>query len=220
MNSNNNIIEHKQVKFSKESFENENQNKSRIFKSKLITANLKKSLREEEPNDEILLNKKRNFSKNIICSKHFANQNQTSSGDNYVNYLDYSEFKKSEKIYSCSNNKSSRSTIKKINDYVIKETQSPENTQKDELDQGRLRGSNYKFTSEKKFITNTENHTGIKAFANNYDVIENNQLDKLFIPDITVRPESKYLIMLSFIIFFLFYLKIFSINTPKKSFII
>ncbi len=136
-------------------------NNKKNFSNNIIKIN-------EEENDEILINRKRNL---FGFNKKAFNNKNTSE-----NYLDYTEFKNSEKIYSYSNNKSYGSSIKKIDYFIIKQT--PEKEDNYAQDESRFKYSNYKFSSKKKIITAIENTSGIKAFDNINGVIENYYLEK------------------------------------------
>jgi len=137
----------------------------------------------EDNNDEILLNRKR--SANAINKRALHNQIHSD------NYLNFSDFKNPERIYSYSNNKYSSSSIKKIDDFIIKQT--PEKPDNYELDESRYRNSNYKFSSGKKIITTIENPSGVKDFDNSFGVIENYYLEKRCIKDLATRQlESKF----------------------------
>lgn len=184
MNINNNNNQSKKVKFSQE-WENESKNNINQILKKNFSTNKKYSTEEEK--DEMLLNKKRNFNNNNINPNTLKNQNQTISENNY---LEQSDFKNPEKLYYYSCNKYSSSTIKKIDEYIIKQT--PEKPQNSELDDSRFRGSDYKFSSGKKVITSIENPTGIKAFDNSFGVIENYYLEKRSVIDLANRSESKF----------------------------
>lgn len=188
--------EAKKVKFFNEALENESLNNIKSLKrNQIINKNI-----SEDDKDEVLLNKKRNFTNsNTNLNNNLTNQNQKSS----ENLLEYSDFKNPERIYSYSSNKYTSSSIKKIDDYIIKQT--PEKPQNDELDESRYMSSNYKFSSGKKIITNIENPSGIKAFDNIYGVIENYYLEKRGIADLRYKPESNYKSLLN----------IFSIITVK-----
>ena len=164
----------KKVKFTKEALENESQSTIQTLKRNL---NNNKNINEEEK-DEILLKKKRNFNNNPRSNE---------------NILDFSDFKNPERIYSYSSNKYSSSSIKKIEDYIIKET--PKKPQNYELEESRYKSSNYKFSSGEKIITTIENPSGIKAFDNSVCEIENYYLEKKLITEIGIWPDCNFFII-------------------------
>jgi len=140
----------------------------------------------EDQNEEILLNRKRNF--NNFNKYNNLNQEKIQG----VNYLEFSEFKNPDKLYSLSSNKYSNSSIKNIGYSIIKEI--PDKNGNIEFSENRTRHSNYKFSSGKKIITTIENTIGVKDLDKKVGIIENYYLEKTSEKEIYVHQGQSMLL--------------------------